>query len=160
MTFVLTLLGTFAALVMIILLVVLVFASFWRRRDALPPDMFDGDLPDAGVQKGFYLATFEDGWNKAMSADGFLSGGEGIFYIDEKGVNFLIDGSRQPVHLPFARITGASAESVPAGEYKGKTALVVNWKLQEKDLRSAFVLEGADAAGIARQILAGIPKGE
>ena len=153
MTLAIIFLATIAALILIILVVVVFIVSFSRRRDPLPPDLFDGDMPTEDVLRGVYLATYEEGWSKPVSAADFLRGGPGIFYIDNKGVNFLLDGSRQPVHLPFDRVIGASVEKVEKGDHKGSEALVVTWTLEDRDCRSAFVLEGGNFEGIAKDIL-------
>jgi hypothetical protein len=140
------------SLLIIIALVVLIYASFWRRRDFLPPDMFDGDLPKTGAVDGEFVGTFEEGKRSPVNADGFHLGGRGIFYIDEKGVNFLIQDSRQPVHLPFPRITAAHATKMEKGRRKGAQTVQIHWMLEDKQYHSVFLLDKADHVKIAEEI--------
>ncbi len=144
-------------LVVLVLSTLLVFltlgviiTSFLRRKDPLPADMLDGDLP--GAWETFpclYLATYREGWSKPVSAASFLQGGRGLFYLTDRGVNFLIDGSRQPVFLPNARIVGAAMEAAPSGPHKGKPALVVTWNL-DAPLRSAFLFTNTPVGLVSR----------
>ncbi|MBZ0272273.1 hypothetical protein K8I61_09555 [bacterium] len=133
-------------------IVITVVASVRRRRDALPPDMLDGELPDGPAARGFYLGTYHAGGDKPFSAQGFLNGGPGVFYTDGTGVNFLIDGSRQPVHIPFTRLSGTETRKLTRGKHHGEDALHVTWTLDGKSYRSVFVPADKNVAALAAQL--------
>ncbi|MCB9477708.1 MAG: hypothetical protein H6685_12655 [Deltaproteobacteria bacterium] len=152
MTSLLIILAAGLAVMLALLVVVVTGASFWRREDPLPPDMFDGDLPDGPTHRGQYIATYADQWRKPFNAQGFLQGGHGEFYVNERGVHFLIDGSRQPVFLPYERVRDAMVDTVGSGVFRGQPAIVVVWELNSKLYRSAFIIENPEGSGVVADI--------
>jgi hypothetical protein len=129
-----------------------VIASFWRTGSDLPPDMLDGDVPGAGAVAGLYLGTFKKGWKKRFNPSGLLLGGPGKFWVDDNGVNFLVDHAFQPVFIPYTRIIGAGVEDALLRKHRGKSALVVTWTLEDIAYRSAFAVDNADHQALAKQI--------
>ncbi|MCZ7585400.1 MAG: hypothetical protein M5R36_19820 [Deltaproteobacteria bacterium] len=140
----LTLIIVFSALMILLTLAVMI-TGLLRRRDALPPDMLDGDLPGDASFRGHYLGTVVTTTGKSFRASEFLAPGKGAFYVDAKGVNFLVDHSRQPVHLPFHRVNRARAE--PDGTGAARQLLAVDWTAGDKAYTSHFALDDADPAG-------------
>jgi len=140
------------SLLLIGFLIAVFWTSFLRRKDTLPPDMFDGDLPTGTVYAGTYIATYREGGKRPFRAGGFLLGGSGEFYLDEKGVSFLVEGTRQPVHFPFSRILGASVDAPRGkiGERKGD--LVITWNLEGRRYCSSFAFEDADSSDLRSRI--------
>ncbi|MCC6157198.1 MAG: hypothetical protein IT350_04035 [Deltaproteobacteria bacterium] len=154
-----------AAFVIVILLSIAMAAvvvigaltGFWRRRDPLPADMLDGDLPVGGGARGEYLGSRTRDGDKAEAAQGFLAPGPGLFFVDQKGVNFLVDHALSPIHIPFARVRNASVRTRQTGAHRGKPALAVDWVFEPAVLRSVFLLDDHDRCGsLAREILAAI----
>ena len=127
-----------------ITIIIQTVASFRRRGGDMPPDMLDGEMPGDDAAAGSYLGTFMKGWKSRFDPSGLLRKGPGKFWIDEKGVNFLVDYALQPVFIPYNRIHEAGLEEVPIGKNRGEEALVVSWRLKGISYRSAFVVSDAD----------------
>ncbi len=135
-----------------LIIIAMVIASLWRTGGDLPPDMLDGNVAGADIGAGLYLGTFKKGWKKRFNPSGLLLQGPGKFWVDDKGVNFLVDHAFQPVFIPFARIIGTGAEDVLLRKHRGVSALVVTWTLEDMAYRSAFVVDNADHQALAKQI--------
>ncbi len=127
-------------------------ASFRRRGGDLPPDLLDGDLPKDDAASGVYLGTFREGWKKPLDPNGLLRKGPGKFWVDDKGVNFLVNHAFQPVFLPFARVFDANIEQIAMRKHRGESALIVHWKLDDVAWRSAFLVDKADYNALIKQI--------
>ncbi len=129
-----------------------ILASFRRRTGDLPPDLLDGELPNGDEKPGMYLGTFQKGWKKPLDPSGLLRKGPGKFWVDEKGVNFLVNHAFQPVFLPFSRIFDSGVEPVNMRKYRDEKALVVHWMLDGKTCRSAFLVKDEDHHKLAGRI--------
>ncbi|MCL4234873.1 MAG: hypothetical protein KJ042_10175 [Deltaproteobacteria bacterium] len=137
--------------------VIAALTGFWRRRDPLPADMLDGDLPGEGGYRGEYLGSRTRTDDKPETAQGFLSPGPGLFFVDRKGVNFLVDHALSPIHIPFARVRDVAVRTRQSGTHRGKPALDVEWVFEPAVLRSVFVLDDTSRCeGLVREIRAAI----
>ncbi len=121
--------------------VIAALTGFWRRRDPLPADMLDGDLPVGDGFRGEYLGSRTRADDKPQTAQGFLAPGPGVFFIDRKGVNFLVDHALSPIHIPLARVRDVAVRTRQSGAHRGKPALEVDWVFEPSALRSVFVLD-------------------
>jgi hypothetical protein len=154
MTQILMLLTGVFSLIIIVLLIALTLAGLWRRKDHLPHDMFDGDTPRGETRHGHYMGSVRDDTGRAFDAAGFLSAGPGKFYLDEKGVNFLIDDVRQPVHWPYFRIKTAVEVEQNKGHWKGEKIFRIHWEIDGKTFRSDFYLPEVPMNELLKAVLA------
>lgn len=137
--------------------VIAALTGVWRRHDPLPADMLDGDAPTGAGARGEYLGSRTRDGDRPETAQGFLAPGPGLFFVDGKGVNFLVDHALSPIHIPFGRVRGASVRTRQTGRHRGTPALEVDWTFEPEVLRSVFVLDDPGRCeGLSKEILAAI----
>ena len=94
--------------------------------------------------KGVYLGTEIDGkWWKRYRRDGFFARGNGVYWVDGLGFNFLRYLTRKPLTVPFSAVTGVRTGDSHAGRWlMGRRALKLDWSREGSLLSSGFVVSG------------------
>ena len=91
---------------------------------------------------GHYLGTEVEGkWWKRYSKDGFFARGNGEYWYDDHAFYFLCYLTREPITIPFDKITALRVGTWHAGRWVwGKPIIKVLWVHQGQTLSSGFIL--------------------
>lgn len=93
---------------------------------------------------GSYLGTEIEGkWWKRYRKDGFFARGNGEWWVDGGALYFLRSLTRDPLVIPFDRVTEVKIGTWHAGRWiLGRPIFKVLWSREGLILSSGFYLEG------------------
>lgn len=93
-------------------------------------------------QKGLYLGTeISEKWWKRYIRNGFLTRGNGEFRIDERGFYFSRILIKEPIFIPFDRISGVKLGKWHSGRWAfGNLILKIIWERDGLKLSSGFIV--------------------
>jgi hypothetical protein len=104
-------------------------------------------------QRGHYLGTEIEGkWWRRYMRDGFFARGNGEYWYDERAFYFRRYLTRDPLVIPFRRVSEVQVGRWHAGRWAWGTLIVkLIWKKDDLSLSSGFVLSRGESQ--TRQLL-------
>lgn len=93
-------------------------------------------------ENGYYFGTEISGkWYRRYMKSGMLARGNGDYWFDENGLNFLRMLTSKPMVIPFSAMQGIQTGKWHSGRWgQGCTVIKVLWSDNNQELSSGFIL--------------------